>query len=185
VLTTSVAGDGKLNVSNLSDLLYPDMVTFVALYCSEYQETGVVQCCTEVVAHDGVSYHSHPNYQQNFYWHDWAWVKFVDKDKEDVVPSKLLCFLPHGIPGVSSECHVVCHPCQWKTKKESLLVDSWTLMPCNKQVNNGIPYEMVPLSSIDGHCMVVSDRSIPGRIVNIKSRSEWPKLFWKAPKLFK
>jgi hypothetical protein len=184
-LTTSVEGIGLLKVSNLTRFLYPDLVSFIALHCSQYKESATIHCCTEFMADNDICYRSHPNYQQKGYWHDWAWVKFEDSKQKGAVPSKILCFLPYGISGDNSECYVVCHPCQWQKKQKSLLVDSWTLMACNKQVNNGVPYEMVPLSSLTGHCMVVPDLGNPGKVYHIKDRSEWGILFWQTHKLFK
>jgi hypothetical protein len=183
-ITASVYGTKSLNLKNLNDCVYPNLVEFIAYHFAKFNNDGTVICLTEAIGEDHVVYRCHPNYQKGGFWHDWAWVKFEDNKNSGYVPAKLLAFIPEGIPG-STECHAVCHPCQWKSKKVSSLLECWILEPCDKQINNGIPYEMVPLTSLSGHCLAIPDLSEPGHIYTVLPRKEWANLFWETNRLFK
>ena len=182
-IMASVYGTNSLNLESLNDCVYPNLVEFIAIYFTMHHTEGVVKCLTEALGEDQVIYRCHPNYQKGGFWHDWAWVKFEDDKNSGYVPAKLLAFLPDGVPG-STECHAVCHPCQWKSKKKSNLLECWILQPCNKHFNNGIPYEMVPLTSLGGHCLAIPDLAEPGHIYTVLPRDEWGNLFWETNRLF-
>jgi hypothetical protein len=182
-VTTS--GEGSLKLFASFNSIYPDLVEFIAYKFSLNQNDGVVRCVTEYATDSNILYRCHPNYQRGGYWHDWAWVRFADKTKEGLVPAKLLTFIPDGIPGIDEECHVICHPCQWKSKFVTNLLDQWILEPCKEQINNGIPYEIVPISALSGHCLIIPDLEVAGRVLNVKPIKEWATLFLSIKNIFK
>ena len=68
-------------------------------------------------------------------WHDWAMVSYKDGTDSGYtnVPAKLLCFLRMKQPDGSFEIMVICHPCQWRSKSVSLLINEWCLVACDAE----------------------------------------------------
>ena len=178
----SLAGRGVLSYQNLVELLYPDLVKYVASFFLDHDVAvpANINCCSEFVDESGTIFRVHYDYRATGFWHDWVWVSYTDDDAEEgftEVPAKTLCFLPDGIPG-DSRCHAVCHPCQWVKKKISQLVTQWTLVPCSQaSLGNGIPYDVVPVTSLHGHCLVVPDLVEPGVVYAVLDKTEWSEKF--------
>jgi hypothetical protein len=173
-------GLGSLSSVSLEDLLYPGLVEFIIF---KFQETGInlptaIQCCSEYNDEHNVLFRAHHNFRSAGAWNDWALTAYQSDTAEGFtnVPVKIICFLPNGVPGNSS-CHMVCHPCQWRSKKETELLRQWTLVPCIPTIANGCPYDIVPAMSLFKHCFVVPDNVIPGVVFQVLDMQEWHKLF--------
>ena len=101
------------------------------------------------------------------------------------VPAKLLTFLPDGYnkkkpSNEDPDCkepHVVCHPCTWESSKVSSIAKKWNLVKGSAKQNNGIPYDIVPLSAVMGHCLVIPDLVLPDVIYVISEKGEWHEHF--------
>jgi hypothetical protein len=176
-----VVGKGVLASQNLRAALYPDLVQYIVCYFStQYDIMPLsIRCCSEVSDDDGTIIRAHHDFRSTGFWHDWAWVSYEDDNAEDGftnVPAKILCFLPDGVPG-NDICHVVCHPCQWRKSNVSSLVRKWTLMACDKAITNGIPYNIVPVTALFGHCLVVPDLREPGVVYEVLNKEKWSEMF--------
>jgi hypothetical protein len=57
-------------------------------------------------------------------------------------------------------------------------VKEWTLVPCNEATTNGIPYDIIPASSLFGHCFVVPDLRQAGTVYQILDKQQWAEKFW-------
>ena len=129
---------------HLSKELYPSMVEYIIFYSSRFDSMPCkIKCCSEFVDEDDTLYWAHHNFCRSGSWHNWAMAAYAN-DSEDGfsnVPVKLLCFLPEGIPG-NSECHAVCHACQWQERQETSILTKWNLVPCVAAIANGIPYDV-------------------------------------------
>ena len=175
----SVCGKGVLASEKLENKLYPGLIEFLVAYFSKFDEVPTtIRCCSEYTDDSGNSFRGHHDYRASGFWHDWALTSYVDDSDEGFsnVPSKILCFLPDGIPG-DNQCYVVCHPCKWGKKKISQLAHSWELSPCSEATVNGIPYDIVPASSLHCHCLVVPDLEEAGTVYEIADKSKWAELF--------
>jgi hypothetical protein len=147
------------------------------------QGEGKVCCSTEIVDEYGVIYRAHPFYRGSGYWHDWAWVSYEDEDSEDGysdVPAKILCFLPEGFGEGDEEEReplLVCHPCRWEQTNLSPLVRKWQLMTVPQRLNEGIPYDIVPVSALCGDCLIVPDLVQEGVVYEVADTNKWANLF--------
>jgi hypothetical protein len=74
-------------------------------------------------------------------------------------------------------CHVVCHPCQWRSHNETKLAKRWTLVTCQEAITNQIPYDIVRVSALFGHCFVVPDLRDNGVVYQLVNKTEWPDKF--------
>jgi hypothetical protein len=180
-LNVSIVGNGSLSDQDLSRELYPGLVEFVVAYFSRVSVDTFsnILCCTEYIDESNNIYRAHHCYRLSGFWHDWAWVSYKTEAAEDGfrdVPAKILCFLPHGIPG-DTRCHVVCHPCNWRSQNVTQLVKSWTLLACHEATTNQIPYDVVPVTALFGHCFVVPDLRDPGTIYQFLDKKQWPDKF--------
>jgi hypothetical protein len=169
------------NSSNIIQQLPKDLVEFILLKIDkEYLRQPItVICRTEYVDDDNNMYRSHFNYRSEGSWYDWAMVRFLHDriaDKYSNVPAKLLCFLPHGLPG-NFDFQVVCHPCQWKHVKVTNLITRWTKHASIQTINKGIPYELVPVKALCGHCLIIPDLIIPGAVYHMSKKEIWGQKF--------
>jgi hypothetical protein len=176
----SIHGHGALSSEDLAAQLYPDLIQYIVAFFSEYpQMPTTILCCTEYVDDAKHIYRAHHSYRSTGFWHDWAWVSYLREGPNEGftnVPAKILCFLPHGLPG-DSRCHVVCHPCQWRSLNVTPIVRQWTLVPCDAATTNNIPYDIVPAVALFGHCFVVPDLRESGTVYQIVDKSEWADKF--------
>jgi len=178
----STLGLGVMSSLDLDDRLYPDLVQYIVCYLSDECENMPrhVRCCSEIVDDDGNLFRAHPNYRGTGFWHDWAHVSYQVEDAQagfTNVPAKILCFLPDGMCG-EGKCYAVIHPCQWTNRKVSQLVTKWTLVPCSEASHRcGIPYDIVPVSALVSHCLVVPDLDTPGVIYEVADKAMWPTFF--------
>ena len=161
--------------------MYPDLVEFiVAHFIRCYQITPKqVICRSEHADKDGLTYRAHHSFRSNGFWHDWAWVSYVDNSYDagfTNVPAKILCFLPRGVPK-DTECHVVVHPCSWRSRTITLLVKEWTLVPWDNAPTNRIPYDVVRFSALAGHCFAIPDLNNEGKIQVVLNSTKWHSLF--------
>jgi len=174
----SILGLGVMSSVDLDHLLYPDLVQYLTHYfADDYESMPLhIRCCSEIVDDDGNIYRAHPNFRGSGFWHDWAFASYVDEAAEDGftnVPCKILCFLPDGVTG-DGNCYAVVHPCQWENKKVSKLVTKWTLVPCCQASHPcGIPYDIVPVSALVSHCLVVPDIDSPGVVYVVADKANW------------
>ena len=185
VYNVSIKGLGLLANDKLLDKkLYPDLIQFIVVYLSsqDFKFDSPIHCCTEILDDSNTRYRAHHSYQSGWFWYDWAWVSYKTENDEEGfsdVPAKLLCVLPKGVKNLnkeqpdSAEPLVVCHPCMWQSQKVSSIVTKWSLVPCDAKQNNGIPYDIVPLSALTGHCLVVPDLMLPGVIYVVSEKKEW------------
>lgn len=177
--TVVAHGCGALSKQDLSKNLYPNLIEFIVIYFSEFgMMPTVINCCTEYVDTTGTRFRAHHDFRSGGFWHDWAMASYHDDSEEGFsnVPVKILCFLPEGIPG-NSEWHAVCHPCQWNKKKESDLITKWTLVACSPVVNNNIPYDVVPVTALMKHCLVIPDTKEAGVIYEVLCKELWHEKF--------
>lgn len=175
----SIVGKGVLANTDLESNLYPDLVEYLVKYFSKFDEMPAsIRCCSEFADDDGFVFRAHHEYRASGFWHDWALTSYTDDSTEGFtnVPSKILCFLPDGIPG-DNQCYVVCHPCRWRKKKITQLVYQWEMQPCSQAALNGIPYDVVPASSLFSHCLVVPDLEEPGIVYQVADKDKWEGLF--------
>ena len=49
----------------------------------------------------------------------------------------------------------------------------WTLVPCSESTTNKIPFDIVPVSSLSGHCFVVPDLGEPGTVYEVLEKEAW------------
>ena len=182
VLHVSVSGHGSFSSSvDLLGDLYPDLVEFIVLSANERCDTlpKIIHCSTEMRdKENGDNYRAHPNYRSVGFWHDWAWVSWVDDTAEDgycCYPAKILCFLPFGLEDDTPL--VVIHSCGYECESLSLIVREWFLVSTNGPKEPKIPYSIVPLSSLCGHCLVVPDLSNPFRVFEIEDPGNWYTFF--------
>jgi len=96
------------------------------------------------------------------------------------VPGKILCFVKVTHDDGTSDILVVCHPCQWQKKNISGLLREWMLVTCDKRMNNGIPYDIVPFTSLCGHCLMVPDLDSIGIWNEVIDKREWADKFNKV-----
>ena len=180
--SVTITGDGALaSQEQLEQHLYPDLVRYtVGHFCQKYPTLVTsITCRSEYTDESGILYRAHHNYRSSGTWHDWAWVSFVNENNEEGfsnVPAKILCFLPNGVPG-NANCHVVIHPCHFRSKKETSLITKWNLVSCVEASIMHIPYDIVPVSSLFGHCFVVPDLAEPGVVYEILDRQQWADKF--------
>jgi hypothetical protein len=181
-----IHGYGSLFYVDLPNLIYPRLVEFIVSFFSHHEAPMPtnITCLSEYTDDERNIYRAHPSYRSNGSWNDWVWVSYMKDGREEEyasVPAKILCFLPHGIPGDDS-IHAVVHPCQWQKKTVSRLVNKWKLLPDSKASYNGIPYDIVPVSSFDGHCLVIPDLvrrdgitlpNISGEVYQLHSIEKW------------
>ena len=185
----SVKGLGLLKDDFLLDKkLYPNMVHFIVSYfISNDLLLDTIRCCTEIVDDSDIRYRAHHSYRSGSFWYDWAWVSYTNDSEEGYsnVPAKLLTFLPDGYNKTKpsnedpdcKEPHVVCHPCTWESSKVSSIAKKWNLVKSSAKQNNGIPYDIVPLSAVMGHCLVIPDLVLPDVIYVISEKCEWHEHF--------
>ena len=185
VYNVSIKGLGLLANDDLLDKkLYPDLIRFIVVYFSGHNHKfeSPIHCCTEIVDELNIRYRAHHSYRSGWFWHDWAWVSYKKENDEEGfsdVPAKLLCFLPNGVSSPSNKDEssidplVICHPCKWQSHSVSCIARQWSLVSSDPKVNDGIPYDVVPLSALMGHCLVVPDLSLPDVIYVIEHKSEW------------
>jgi len=173
----SVRGFRNLSGRLSQENLYPNLVEYIVAYFAEYYEDvpGTIQCCTEMADDDGKLYRAHPDYRGAGFWHDWALVSYQRNSADegyDNVPAKLLCFLPNGLPD-DEQCHVVCHPCRWQKQVLSPILTRWSLQPCSDAAINDIPYDIVPMSSLFSHCLMIPDLVLPGVVYEVLEKDLW------------
>jgi hypothetical protein len=162
--------------------LYPDLAEFIVSFFAQFKKMPTsILCCSEALDETGNLYRAHHDYRGSGFWNDWAWVSYSRENVEGGftnVPAKLLCFLPHGLPG-NEDCHVVCHPCKWpeRNNKVSSLVSKWKLVPPSEATYNKIPYDIVPVSSIFSHCLIVPDLEVAGVVYEILEQDKWSTKF--------
>jgi hypothetical protein len=162
--------------------LYPDLAEFIVSFFAQFKKMPTsILCCSEALDEAGNLYRAHHDYRGSGFWNDWAWVSYSRENVEGGftnVPAKLLCFLPHGLPG-NEDCHVVCHPCKWpeRNNKVSSLVSKWKLVPPSEATYNKIPYDIVPVSSIFSHCLIVPDLEVAGVVYEILEQDKWSTKF--------
>ena len=170
-----VNGCGALSSQDLSKELYPSMVEYIVFYFSRFETMpSQIKCCTEFTDEDDTLYRAHHNFRGVGCWHDWAMAAYANDSEQGFsnVPVKLLCFLPNGIPG-NNECHAVCHACQWLEKRETSLLTKWNLVPCVNAIANGIPYDIVPASSLVCLTLIIPDTCLPGIVYKVLPSNEW------------
>jgi hypothetical protein len=175
----SVVGTRSLSSEDLANKLYPNLVEYIVSYMSEAGDVhNKVRCCSEWIDEHGVLYRGHHNYRGNGFWHDWAWVSYTNDSEEGFanVPAKILCFLPHGFDNMS-ETLVVCHPSNFRHRSLSLLVTEWQLVAPTSTMYNAIPYDVVPASSLCGHCLIVPDLFQESKIYEIAEKDSWENYF--------
>jgi len=177
----SISGRGALAFAKLESVLYPDLAEFIVAYFSEFDDPmpPTIRCCTEFYDYEAeCGFRAHHDYRASGFWHDWALTSYGNDSEEGFanVPSKVLCFLPDGIPG-NDECHVVCHPCKWNKKRVTQLITKWQLLPCSEASINNIPYDIVPASSLFAHCLIVPDLAEDGTVYEVADKSKWAELF--------
>lgn len=180
-LEVSICGKGALAHTNLEPRLYPDLVEYIVRYfaehCDEMPES--IRCCSEYIDEEGFVFRAHHEYRSSGFWHDWAMTSYTDNNSEKGftnVPSKILCFLPDGLPD-DSQCYVVCHPCRWTKIQVTELVTKWELQPVAEATLGKIPYDIVPASSLHSHCLVIPDLEEPGTVYEVTDKSNWADLF--------
>lgn len=176
----SIRGMRGLASKALDQLLYPGLVEFIVAHFSTYEGfemPNTIRCCSEF--HDqesGYLFRAHHDYRATGFWHDWVLASYKDDETEEGfsnVPAKLLCFLPDGVPGDHGNCYAVCHPCGWASHSVSQLVTKWTLVPCAQSSINGIPYDVIPVSSLFAHCLVLPDLDEPGVVYQVADKNMW------------
>jgi hypothetical protein len=175
----AIVGFGTLSKEDLSASLYPNLIEFIISYAAEKGDVpNQIMCSSEAKDADGVLYRAHHNYRQSGFWHDWAYVSYANSSTDGFsnVPCKVLGFLPNGF-GNSNECLVVCHPCEWRSQRLSTLVRSRCLVRPDARFHNAIPYDIVPLSALTGHCLVVPDLADEGKCFEVLAYGSWPDLF--------
>jgi hypothetical protein len=173
----SVHGCGVLSSVALEKKLYPNLVEFIVHFFTKFDVMPKkIRCSSEFVDESGNIFRAHHDYRAGGFWHDWGMVSYVDETSQEGfsnVPAKILCFLPHGVPG-DSMCHVVCHPCQWRKQSVSKLVSKWTLVPSgNGTAGHNIPYDVVPISSLLNHCLIVPDLELPDVVYEVTEKKKW------------
>jgi hypothetical protein len=180
-----VATSHAMEKYKLDDCLYPNLAEFVVAYFSDQEDMpSRISCATEFLDEEGSFYRCHHNYRMNKFWHDWCLVSFKkegDSDQCASVPCKILSFIPSlEFPdGRQQEANlVVCHPCNWGYAQVGSLAKRWNLLSCAQATYNGIPYEVVPLSSIVSHCMIVPDLKQTGVVYEIENCLEWSNYFY-------
>ena len=52
----------------------------------------------------------------------------------------------------SNDPVVVYHPCKWQSHSVSCIARQWSFVSHDPKLNNGITYDVVPLSALMGHC---------------------------------
>ena len=77
---------------------------------------------------NGIVYRSHPNFQSDGAWYDWAMVKFADENEavddelatpisnypSDMFPSKIIAFVTHHPSnGDPEELNAIVHSCEY------------------------------------------------------------------------
>jgi hypothetical protein len=183
-LKTSVQGLGVLrNINHLEQYLPKDLIQFILMKSdlSSVAHQSSIVCNTEVTVNDEIHYRCHFDYRSEGFWYDWGYVTFFsasNPDKWSSVPAKILCILPQGIPG-NSEFQLVCHPCQWRYTRETNLITRWTKHISNPLINHGVPYEMVPIDCLGGHCLVVPDLVNNNTVYLIEEMNQWENYFYK------
>ena len=170
------------SAQDLEALLYPDLVEYIVAYfaASADDMPTSIRCCSEFIDETETVFRSHHNFRGSGFWHDWAWASYATDTTDQGfqnVPTKILCFLPDGVPGNNS-WHAVCHPCQWRKKKETDLINQWTLQSCAQATINEIPYDIIPASSLFSHCLVVPDLVQPGVVYEVMDKSLWSSRFY-------
>ena len=134
-----------------------------------------VMCVSEYCDDDHTIYRAHHDYRGNGVWHDWAWVSYQKDNAAEGyanVPAKILCFLPNGVPD-DEDCHAVVHACKWQKKRETNLVAKWTMVPPAEATYNDIPYDVVPVTSLMGHCLVIPDLMEQGIVYEVLDKDKW------------
>jgi hypothetical protein len=60
----------------------------------------------------------------------------------------------------------------------SKLVSKWTLVPSgNGTAGQNIPYDVVPISSLLNHCLMVPDLEIPDVVYEVTEKKKWHEKF--------
>ena len=134
---------------------------------------------------DGFQYRAHPNYQSAGPWYDWVVVKYEkevfrpvgrERKRQKVteqyeVPAKLLGFLP-----TTDTTYAIVHPCGWRGNTLSVLLETWCLeYPDDEKT---LPeYDLVDVSSINGHTFVVPTEGKDGTVLRILDHNLWYQKF--------
>jgi len=173
-----VTGLGALSSTKLKRVVYPGLLEFIVSYFSLHYPNNTpknIICSSEAVDEDGNIYRAHHDYRGTGFWHDWAMASFLKEGKQNEfsdVPVKILCFLPEGTPSDGS-VHVVCHACKWRCTRVTAIVNQWKLVPENEASVNGIPYDIIPISALTSHCLIVPDTDEPGSVLEVIQKNDW------------
>jgi len=169
----------------------PTVVNFLVEVLGE-KGFNEIECYTHFTR-KGILFRAHPDFQSTGEWYDWILCRY-EKDiyvgrarnygvEEVDIPAKIVCIvlLPGSEEDGVSELCVVAHSCEWKTSSIGSLASEWSL----KYKADGTPaYEMVNPETIVGHTYCIQE--CPGingkkpkstRVLQLKSRGEWYKLF--------
>jgi hypothetical protein len=176
-----IQGNGSLKTTDLNNSLYPDLIEFLICYFESKESVPTtIACSTEFRDEFGAVHRAHHDYKGNGFWHDWCWASYLKEDSEDEfqnVPAKVLCFLRSVTfadgTHVPDYNHVVLHASQWDVKALSLLTRQWKMVEGNKRLYNGIPYDVVDVSAINGNCFVVPFNDSNDNIMQISEKEVW------------
>jgi hypothetical protein len=177
-----VNGLGVLSRFDLQSRLMPGLVEFIVAFHAQYYSDRVprqILCSSEAADEDGNVYRAHQNYRGGGFWHDWAMASFLKNEETEEfadVPVKILSFLPLGLPG-NETVHVVCHPCKWRCLRPTPILNEWKLVPETEATMRGIPYDIIPISALTSHCLILPDVDDPGVVFEVISKAEWADKF--------
>ncbi|MGH3054650.1 MAG: hypothetical protein ACRDL7_06690, partial [Gaiellaceae bacterium] len=201
-ITFRVSGVGAFHHIEQWDMLYPDLIQFIADKLMEFEnypqrpsEEHNINCATEYVDAHGVWYRCHPNFRQEGAWNDWAMISYEKPDSAVGfvdVPAKLLCFIIGGFfpEAGDNTVYAICHPCdfyissgvpkdqlfkRWNMTKWELNISTMSTLPC--------PYEIVNCSAINGKCFMVPDMEDGGVVYEVLPKDRWADMFARRWKL--
>jgi hypothetical protein len=168
--------NNELNNSPPLNEMSFDVIRMLTKNCYDKNDpsTHMLKISTEYVNDDNVTYRCHWAFRNDKPWHDWCFIKTncnETQDEETVMPVKLMCMLPNGYKD-NKEPHAVCQLTSDELDQSSALITAYRLLQKKHP-----KFAIVPCSSLQKHCLVVSDTVNPSIVYMIKEKDEWAKHF--------